>query len=234
MSKPRIRSPSLEIVSYTPRTQPASVSSESAPIPARNTNGKKRKSTDGDVTKAKRAKATSAEELEDPAERWKWINLSKPEMYAALPFLQFFFPTHNCSSKLKGTKIEVSNCGGTFFKTTAKTLEMRLDKLQVYYNECQGDETRHLHYGYPELCKPRVKARKEDAEADRWSWINRCHPEMCVLPLALVPSRNDNLNANQILDFSKVRASRHTIAVDVTSRRRGKQSRTGSTRWRSF
>ena len=231
MSKPRMRSPSLEIVSYTPRAQPASVSSESAPIPAR-PNGKKRKSTDSDVTKAKRAKATSAEEPKDSAERWKWINLSKPEMYVALPFLQFFFPTHSCSRKLKGTKIEVFNCGGTFFKTTAKTLEMRLDKLQVYYNECQGDETRHSHYGYPELCKPKVKARKEDAEADRWSWINRCKLDMCVLPLALVPSRN--ADANQILGFSKVRASRHTIAVAVTSRRRGKQSRTGSTRWRSF
>jgi hypothetical protein len=90
MSKPRIRSPSLEIVSYTPKAQPASVSSASAPAPAR-TNGKKRKSTDSDVTKAKRAKATSAEEPKDPAERWKWINLSKPEMYAALPFLYFFF-----------------------------------------------------------------------------------------------------------------------------------------------
>ena len=90
--------------------------------------------------------------------------------------LFFFFLTR----KLKGTKVEVFNCGGTFFKITAKTLEMRLDKLQVYYNECQGDETCHPHYGYPELCKPRVKARKEDAEADRWSWINRCQPDMYV------------------------------------------------------
>lgn len=201
-SKPRtsMRSPSLEIVSYTPRAQQASISSESAPVPAR-TNGKKRKSTDNDVTKAKRAKAINAEEPKDPAERWKWINLTETEMYAALPFLQFFFPTHIFSSKLKGTKIEVSNCGGTFFKTTAKTLEMRLDKLQVYYSECQGDETCHSHYGYPELCKPRVKARKEDAEADRWSWINRCKPDMCVVPLALVPSRN--ANANQILQASQ-------------------------------
>jgi hypothetical protein len=55
---------------------------------------------------------------------------------------------------------------------------MRLDKVQIFYNECQGDETRHSHYGYPELCKPRVKARKEDAEADRWSWINKCRPDM--------------------------------------------------------
>ena len=95
-------------------------------------------------------------------------------------------------SKLKGTKVEVFNCGGTFFKTTAKTLEMRLDKLQVYYNECQGDETCHSHYGYRELCKPKVKARKEDAEADRWNWINRCQPDMYVVSLALVPSRNAN------------------------------------------
>jgi hypothetical protein len=80
--------------------------SNSAPIPAR-TNGKKRKSTDSDVTKAKRAKATSAEDPEDPAERWKWINLSKPEMYAALPFLHLFFsPTYNCSSKLKARKLK--------------------------------------------------------------------------------------------------------------------------------
>jgi len=195
MSKPRIRSPSLEIVSYTPRAQLASVSSTSVPIPAR-TNGKKRKSTDSDVTKAKRAKATSVEEPKDPAERWKWINLSKPEMYDALPFLHIFFSQLIVSSKLKGTKIEVSNCGGTFFKTTAKTLEMRLDKLQVYYSECQGDETCHSHYGYPELCKPKVKARKEDAEADRWSWVNRCQPDMRVVPLALFLSRNANANKN--------------------------------------
>jgi hypothetical protein len=202
-------------------------------FPPRRTNGKKRKSTDSDVTKAKRAKATSAEEPKDPAERWKWINLSKPEMYAALLFCIFFFSsTHIFSSKLKGTKIEAFNCGGTFFKTTAKTLEMRLDKLQVYYSECQGDETSHSHYGYPELCKPKVKARKEDAEADRWSWINRCQPDMCVVSLALVPSRN--ADTNKILGSSKARVSRHTIAVDVTSGRREKQSRTGSTRWKFF
>ena len=63
---------------------------------------------------------------------------------------------------------------------------MRLDKLQVYYDECQGDETCHLHYGYPELCKPSVKARKEDAEADRWNWINKCKPDMYAVPLVLV------------------------------------------------
>ncbi|KIM35929.1 hypothetical protein M413DRAFT_449558 [Hebeloma cylindrosporum] len=166
MPKPRIRSPSLEIVSYTPRaptTQPANVASASDPASAR-ISGKKRKSTDGpDVTtKAKKAKNATAEEPKVPAERWKWINLSKPEI------------------KFKGTKIEAFNCGGTFFKTTAKTLEMRLDKLQVFYSECQGDETRHSHYGYPELCKPKVKARKEDAEVDRWNWINRCQTDMLL------------------------------------------------------
>jgi hypothetical protein len=184
----------LEIVSYTPRAQSATAASASVSAPAP-TNAKKRKSTDGDVTKVKRAKATTAEEPTNPAERWKWINLCKPEMYVALFFLLFFFPSSYClfSSKLKGTKVEVFNCGGTFFKTTAKTLEMRLDKLQVFYNECQGDETRHSHYGYPELCKPKVKARKEDAETDRWSWINRCQPDMYVVPVVLVPSRNANL-----------------------------------------
>ena len=205
MSKLRTRSPSLEIVSYTPRAQPASVSSESAPFPAR-ANAKKRKSTDSDVPKAKRAKGTSAEEPNDPAERWKWINLSKPEMYAA-PFSFFPPPQLICSSKLKGTKIEVCNCGGTFFKTTAKTLEMRLDKLQEYYNECQGDETCHPHYGYPELCKPKVKARKEDAEADRWGWINRCKPDMCVVTLALVPSRNAYSKSNfRLLEGTSIEA----------------------------
>ena len=96
MSKPRTRSPSLEIVSYTLRAQQASVSSESAPIPER-TNSKKRKSTDSDVTKAKRAKVIKPtitdEEPKDPAERWKWINLSKPEMYTTGPpfSANFFF-----------------------------------------------------------------------------------------------------------------------------------------------
>ena len=92
----------------------------------------------------------------------------------------------------------------------------------MYFNECEGDETCHAHYGYPELCKPRVKARKEDAEADRWSWINRCHPDMYV-----VPSCSRPFNSNRILGTSKARASRHITVVDVTSGRREKQSKRG-------
>ena len=94
MSKQRVRSPSVEIVSYKPSTlptRPDNAPSTSASAQAR-TNGKKRKSTD-DIPKAKRAKTTAAEVPKDPAQRWKWINLCKPEMYAALLFLPFF-PTH--------------------------------------------------------------------------------------------------------------------------------------------
>ena len=131
MSKPRIRSPSLEIVSYTPRAQPASVSSESAPISARNTNGKKRKSTDGDVTKAKRAKATSAEELEDPAERWKWINLSKPEMYAASLFCNFFSQLIIVPANWKARKLKCPTAVGLFLK-----LQPRLWKCGWTSSKC--------------------------------------------------------------------------------------------------
>ena len=41
----------------------------------------------------RRLQPRSLEEPKDPAERWKWINLCKPEMYAAFPCLHFAFPT---------------------------------------------------------------------------------------------------------------------------------------------
>ncbi|KAF9029402.1 hypothetical protein BDZ89DRAFT_986009 [Hymenopellis radicata] len=161
MSKQRIRSPSVEVISDTP----AILSSRSPNVPqptAGASTNKKRKSTSGpaEASSSKRAKTTSAPAPAAPQDRWKWINLCKPEI------------------EMKGTKIEVSNCGGTYFKTTAKTLEMRLDKLEAFFNECDGDESGHPHYGYPELCKPKVKARKEDAEVDRWTWVNKCRPEI--------------------------------------------------------
>ncbi|KAJ7193905.1 hypothetical protein GGX14DRAFT_587226 [Mycena pura] len=164
-TKPLIRTSSVEIVSFTPAplsTRPANVEPAKAAPQA----PKKRKSLGdtGSETAPKRAKASNSNKAvasappEDPAQRWKWINLCKPEM------------------EFKGTKIEVFNCGGTFFKVTAKTLEMRLDKLEMFYNQCNGDETRHANYGYPERCKPTVKARKD--EGDRWNWLNKCRPEI--------------------------------------------------------
>ncbi len=176
MSKQRIRSPSVEIVSYTPAILFSRSPNVLQPTAGASTS-KKRKYTGRDIadsSSSKRAKTASAPAPAVSQDRWKWINRCKPEMYVA-----FLLPAHyhnaHCISDMKGTKIEASNCGGTYFKTTAKTLEMRLDKLEAFFNECDGDESGHPHYGYPELCKPKVKARKED---DRWSWVNRCRPEM--------------------------------------------------------
>ncbi|KAF8907440.1 hypothetical protein CPB85DRAFT_1551975 [Mucidula mucida] len=159
MSKQRIRSPSVEIVSYTPAILFSRSPNVLQPTAGASTS-KKRKYTGRDIadsSSSKRAKTASAPAPAVSQDRWKWINRCKPEI------------------DMKGTKIEASNCGGTYFKTTAKTLEMRLDKLEAFFNECDGDESGHPHYGYPELCKPKVKARKED---DRWSWVNRCRPEI--------------------------------------------------------
>lgn len=49
--------------------------------------------------------------------------------------------------RFKGTKIWASNCGGDFFEATGKTMAIRLDKLEKFLTECDGDETRHPSYG---------------------------------------------------------------------------------------
>jgi transcriptional antiterminator Rof (Rho-off) len=34
-----------------------------------------------------------------------------------------------------------------YFEATGKTMELRLDKVEKFFEECQGDETRHPEYG---------------------------------------------------------------------------------------
>ncbi|KAL1703285.1 hypothetical protein EV121DRAFT_281258 [Schizophyllum commune] len=130
--------------------------------------GSKRKSLDAPASAPKRAKTgvdaankAKVEEKKDPAERWKWIDLVRPDI------------------EIKGTKIEAFNCGGTFFKSTAKTVADRLDKLEGFLAECDGDETCHPTYGYPGAYKPkRVTKKKGEPEDARWQWIDRRRPEM--------------------------------------------------------
>ncbi|KAK7464412.1 hypothetical protein VKT23_006579 [Stygiomarasmius scandens] len=75
------------------------------------------------------AKKAKKGKKEPEPSKWPWINMRKPE-------LQF-----------KNTKIEFYNCGGIVFKATGKTLEDRLDKLEKWLAECEGDETAHPQYG---------------------------------------------------------------------------------------
>ncbi|KAI5832956.1 hypothetical protein K523DRAFT_349360 [Schizophyllum commune Tattone D] len=158
--------------------------------------GSKRKSLDAPTSATKRAKTSAApkekdaasiakaaedwrkaEEEKDRAARWKWIDLVRPEI------------------EIKGTKIEAFNCGGTFFKSTAKvscsaytaippkpssrrpfspTVADRLDKLEGFLAECDGDETCHPTYGYPGAYKPkRVTKKKGEPEDTRWSGLTR-------------------------------------------------------------
>jgi hypothetical protein len=49
--------------------------------------------------------------------------------------------------QFKGTRVECYNCGGIFFKATGKGIADRLDKVEKFLAECEGDETRHPSYG---------------------------------------------------------------------------------------
>ncbi|KAL1744591.1 hypothetical protein HDZ31DRAFT_63963 [Schizophyllum fasciatum] len=134
--------------------------------------GTKRKSLDAPTSAAKRAKipaapkenkanGSKAAEHKDTAERWKWIDKRRPEI------------------EIKGTKIEAFNCGGTFFKSSAKHVADRLDKLEGFLAECDGDERYHPCYGSPESYKPkRVTKKKGEPEETRWQWIDKRRPEM--------------------------------------------------------
>ncbi|KAL1731791.1 hypothetical protein EV714DRAFT_235871 [Schizophyllum commune] len=167
----------------TKGTSAAAVKTTSAEKPQPSISaGSKRKSLDAptSTSTAKRAKTSTApkekdaasiakaaedwrkaEEEKDRAERWKWIDLVRPEI------------------EIKGTKIEAFNCGGTFFKSTAKTVADRLDKLEGFLAECDGDETCHPTYGYPGAYKPkRVTKKKGEPEDARWQWIDKRRPEM--------------------------------------------------------
>ncbi|KZV75839.1 hypothetical protein PENSPDRAFT_646881 [Peniophora sp. CONT] len=164
----KARSPSIELV-YDGTTQkraavPTTAASGSAV--STGSSGSKRKSTGGEVTSAPKRKKTTKEsdvsaEKKDPAERWKWIDRARPEF------------------EFKGTKIEAFNCGGTFFKSSAKTVADRLDKLESFLAECDGDETAHPSYGYPERFKPKRVARKKGEPVDdRWHWLDLRRPEV--------------------------------------------------------
>ncbi|KAL1714201.1 hypothetical protein EV715DRAFT_210067 [Schizophyllum commune] len=147
--------------------------------------GSKRKSLDAPPSSAKRAKTNAApkeskarkteenkakvteqkkakvEEKKDAAERWKWIDRRRPEI------------------EMKGTSIEAFNCGGTFFKSSAKHVADRLDKLEAFLAECDGDERYHPMYGDWESYKAkRVTRKKGEPEDTRWQWIDRRKPEM--------------------------------------------------------
>ena len=55
----------------------------------------------------------------------------------------------------------------------------RLDKLEAFLAECDGDETAHSTYGYPELYKPkRVTKKKGEPVDDRWHWLDLRRPEV--------------------------------------------------------
>ncbi|KAL1667315.1 hypothetical protein GGF50DRAFT_112373 [Schizophyllum commune] len=100
--------------------------------------GTKRKSLDAPTSATKRAKTgadaapkenkAKVEEKKNPAERWKWIDLVRPDI------------------EIKGTKIEAYNCGGAYWKATGKTMADRLDKMERFLAECEGDETCHPRY----------------------------------------------------------------------------------------
>ncbi|KAF8907442.1 hypothetical protein CPB85DRAFT_1436566 [Mucidula mucida] len=145
MFKQRIHSPSVEIVS----SPPGSLSSRSRDVPqstACASTSKKRKSTNGDIAESSSSKRSKTVS----ARRWKWIILCKPERTSIWPV-------------------------ALFRPATDDGQDPRDASGQASCNECDGDESGHPYYGYPELCKPKVKARKED---DRWSCVNRCRPEI--------------------------------------------------------
>ena len=55
----------------------------------------------------------------------------------------------------------------------------RLDKLEAFLAECDGDERYHLMYGDWESYKAkRVTRKKGELEDTRWQWIDRRKPEM--------------------------------------------------------
>ncbi|KZV95234.1 hypothetical protein EXIGLDRAFT_739760 [Exidia glandulosa HHB12029] len=162
--QPRSRSPSFEIISVT---EPTPKKSTSASARTSTSSSSKRKSTDSaDAPKAKRAKKTSlaAEKENDdqqaPKDRWKWIDSTRPEI------------------EFKGTKILAHNCGGTFFSSSAKAIADRLDKLEGFLDECEGDETRHPTYGYPKAYKPKRVSKKNKDDETRWPWIDKCRPDL--------------------------------------------------------
>ena len=105
--------------------------------------GSKRKSLDAPTSTAKRAKTSTAPmeakarkteekkakaveqskgkaEEKDDAERWKWIDRRRPEMCVRVLAMLGALLTICNSSEMKGTSIEAFNCGGTFFKSSAK------------------------------------------------------------------------------------------------------------------
>ena len=55
----------------------------------------------------------------------------------------------------------------------------RLDKLEAFLAECDGDERYHPMYGDWETYKAkRVTRKKGESEDTRWQWIDRRKPEM--------------------------------------------------------
>ncbi|KAL1695243.1 hypothetical protein GGG16DRAFT_45644 [Schizophyllum commune] len=165
--------------------------------------GSKRKSLDAPTSTAKRAKTSTApmeakarktdenkakvteqkkakvEEKKDDAERWNWIDRRRPEMYVRGLLVLGALLTLCHSSEMKGTSIEAFNCGGTFFKSSAKHVADRLDKLEAFLAECDGDERYHPMYGDWESYKAkRVTRKKGEPEDTRWQWIDRRRPEM--------------------------------------------------------
>lgn len=57
----------------------------------------------------------------------------------------------------------------------------RLDKLEAFLAECDGDETRHPTYGDPSLYKPkRVSKPKGATQDERWTWIDQARPDLCA------------------------------------------------------
>lgn len=53
----------------------------------------------------------------------------------------------DCSRQLRGTKLEAYNCGGCYFRASGRTIADRLDKVEAFLAECDGDESRHPSYG---------------------------------------------------------------------------------------
>ncbi|KAL0566141.1 hypothetical protein V5O48_015875 [Marasmius crinis-equi] len=119
----------IEIPSSPEPSSPASTSKTSSsrkrPRTAE-TNTEACKACDGSGRVSKKAKKGKKES--EPS-RWPWINKCKPEL------------------RFKNTKLEFYNCGGRVFSATGKTMEDRLDKLEKWLAECEGDETTHPEYG---------------------------------------------------------------------------------------
>ena len=61
----------------------------------------------------------------------------------------------------------------------SQTVADRLDKLEAFLAECDGDERYHPMYGDWESYKAkRVTKKKGEPEDTRWQWIDRRRPEM--------------------------------------------------------